>query len=587
MEPSDPQTKKCRQCKRCLPLLNFLYFGKDHITCQVCAESRRKPLNRCEICDKVAVFNFEDQNRGIRCKQHSLPNMVDIKNLKCVVCHQTQPNFNYENEMKATHCGKCALPNMIDVKHPKCIVCKKTQPVFNYENETKATHCGKCSLPNMVNVKSLKCVVCHKIRPNFNYENETKATHCSKCALPEMIDIKHPKCIVCKKMQPNFNYENEMNATHCGKCALPNMIDVKNLKCVVCHKTQPSFNYENEMNATHCGKCALPNMIDVKNKKCIVCRKTQPNFNYEGETKPTHCSKCALPNMIDVKNPKCSLCKTSASYGIPLNRPTRCVSHKEDGMISNPRANCLKRGCRNKALFGTNKPIHCEEHKNDNDINLVERKCVCCDRIDVVDSNGFSVNYCSKDKEFESYRKRIKIEEERVYKIISAECGKPDSTNKKISNDCGDEEKPDFIYDCKTHMVVVEADERAHRDRCKLGEFNRMKNIFMSFGGTPVVFIRYNPHPHKENGKTVKVPQSKKEETLVKWVRYLKDIEPTELCSVVYLYYDENDTTQFRIDPYDSKVYKCGECDNEYHIESMFLKHALKTQHEKCSEKEN
>ena len=57
--------------------------------------------------------------------------------------------------------------------------------------------------------------------------------------------------------------------------------------------------------------------------------------------------------------------------------------------------------------------------------------------------------------------------------------------------------RPDFIYmdNEEQRVVIVECDEHAHMDssyplRCEL---SRQAQIALSFGGRPVIFIRYNP----------------------------------------------------------------------------------------------
>jgi hypothetical protein len=533
-------------------------------------------VNKCIVCKITRPnFNYENETKATHCSKCALPDMIDIKNRKCIICKKTQPVYNYQDETKATHCKKCALPEMIDIKNPKCIVCKKTCPVFNYQDETKATHCKKCALSDMIDIKSPKCIVCKTTRPNFNYQDETKATHCSKCALLDMIDIKHPKCSVCKKTRPNYNYENETKATHCSKCALPNMIDIKNPKCIICKKTCPVFNYQNESKATHCSKCALPDMIDIKNRKCIVCKKTRPNFNYQDETKATHCKKCALPNMIDIKHPKCSVCNKIASYGIPCNRPSACVTHKTKGMICNPRAKCLKKGCKNISTYGIKTPVHCEEHKNDNDILLVERECSKCGKLDVL-MNDLCINFCIQDIALQDYKKNQKVKEKRVLQILTSEFGSPTEYNHQIDRNCGHHEK-EIGYDCKTHMIYIEVDERQHKSYCELGEINRMKNIFNDSGGIPIIFIRYNPDSFLDiNNKRQKLPQVKREELLVKWIKLYMNQIPKHHLSVKYLFYDgyTDKDNYYKIDPYDIQKYYCKLCNKEFYVEDIFKEHS-------------
>ena len=61
--------------------------------------------------------------------------------------------------------------------------------------------------------------------------------------------------------------------------------------------------------------------------------------------------------------------------------------------------------------------------------------------------------------------------------------------------------RKEFRYDFGTCKVYIEVDEKQHKSYCELGEVNRMKNIYMNAGGITIVFIRYNPHNFKTDGK--------------------------------------------------------------------------------------
>jgi len=108
--------------------------------------------------------------------------------------------------------------------------------------------------------------------------------------------------------------------------------------------------------------------------------------------------------MVDVKHPKCIECNKRASYGIPCNIPIRCVVHKEDGMITNPRGKCRIKNCKEIATHGIHKPIHYENHITDNDVDLVERKCIKCGTIDIV-INGLCVNFCGLTEKHKEHQK--------------------------------------------------------------------------------------------------------------------------------------------------------------------------------------
>ena len=423
----------------------------------------------------------------------------------------------------------------------KCRQCKRLLPIQNFFfNDKEHKTCLPCAESRKKNRKDI-CELC-QTRASFNFEGEIKGIRCSKHKEIGMIDVKHPKCIICKKTLPTFGYEEDNNATHCKKCSLPSMTDLKHPKCILCKITQPHYGYEIDKKKTHCAKCCLPTMIELSNSKCIKCKKTQPHYGYQGD-KATHCKKCSSPTMIDLKNPKCTICDTRASYGLPLNRPSRCSSHKEHGMIQNPRKKCSNIGCTNYSMYGLTTPIHCEEHKNSNDIILVERTCKKCGKIDIVNHEGICMNFCLLETEgLKQYQKRQKLKEERIVNLLTKQFGKPDVQNKIIDSDCG-KERPDIVYDCKTHVLVIEVDERQHKGyECKRntqGEIERMINIYMALGYEKVFFIRYNPDSYKVNDKVVKTPNSVREDVLVKWISKLMRKHDLPNLGVMYLYYDE------------------------------------------------
>ena len=68
--------------------------------------------------------------------------------------------------------------------------------------------------------------------------------------------------------------------------------------------------------------------------------------------------------------------------------------------------------------------------------------------------------------------------------------------------------------------MYIEVDEKQHKSYCELGEVNRMKNIYMNAGGITIVFIRYNPHNFKTDGK--RKVFSKREELLIKWLNNMR-----------------------------------------------------------------
>ena len=77
----------CSRCKRMLYISAYSknMSGKYLKTCVECCNKRKKNIGICQhqICIKYATFNFADESIGLYCKNHKLPNMMDVKNRIC------------------------------------------------------------------------------------------------------------------------------------------------------------------------------------------------------------------------------------------------------------------------------------------------------------------------------------------------------------------------------------------------------------------------------------------------------------------------------------------------------------------------
>ena len=114
--------------------------------------------------------------------------------------------------------------------------------------------------------------------------------------------------------------------------------------------------------------------------------------------------------------------------------------------------------------------------------------------------------------------------------------------------------RPDRMYDCGTHMVIVECDEHQHRNykycssykSLEHSELCRMHEI-QNAAGLPCIFIRWNPDDFKVEEKVCKNYNMKDRlKLLVKWIEYsIKSIPDNDLIPVKYkkLFYDNFDET--------------------------------------------
>ena len=388
---------------------------------------------------------------------------------------------------------------MINVKTKKC-QCGKARPYFNYPGAKVALCCKQCKSEGMVDVKSPKCQ-CGKSRPLYNYITETRPEYCKMCKMPNMINIMSPKCCVCRQATPTFNMPTEKQAKYCGKCKLSGMIDVSTPKCF-CGKAQPSFNMPGEKSKRYCDQCKLPGMVNLKATKCH-CGKAQPNYNKPGETKALYCARCKLPGMVNIHIPLCR-CGTKASYGLPGKQPTHCAQHKHEveGMLSDPRRRCQGKHIHNQkrctffATHGTRSAHaeYCDVHAPEGYIALTNYKCKQCGSYEVL-SDARLCGICDPTL---SLRFR-KAKERQVKAWLDQSNVHADyKTNDvrlptEMVSDCdGRLRRPDFLYNCDTHMVIVEVDEHEHQSACKRDEIKRMADIAQALG-MATTFIRYNP----------------------------------------------------------------------------------------------
>lgn len=121
--------------------------------------------------------------------------------------------------------------------------------------------------------------------------------------------------------------------------------------------------------------------------------------------------------------------------------------------------------------------------------------------------------------------------------------------NKAVEWSCT-KERPDFVFDHKTHFVILEVDEHQHKAYDPQCEATRMGRVTMAFGGIPVFWVRYNPHAFVDhNNRKCEVTTVARHKHLLFWLRKLATRMPPPLkeetdklvCEfeVLHLFYDK------------------------------------------------
>ena len=478
--------KKCNGCKRTLQEECFKRKDKIHARCNDCSLNSSIKKNFCETCGIRASFNIQDLKWGRFCSSHKEIGMINVLDPKC------------EKE----GCNK--------------------RPTYNFEDETKKRFCKDHKELMMVNVNDKKCKEdgCNK-RPTFNYKGENKGIYCTGHKKEQMIDVKNKTCERddCSK-QPRFNYEGETKGKFCKEHKEDEMVDIKHRCCkyIGC-KIQPTFNYEGELTGNFCNIHKEEGMVNVVDRNRI-CKK-------EG-------------------------CKTRANFGYCGTYTSHCNQHKLDYMIIKPKRTCIvskEEECKDMATHGKNEPLHCEEHSLQDEICWLVKKCINCGRDKELLNRDELCGICC-DKPFYEESKRInKLKETIMVKYLRKHIDGNEILADRIIDSTCNLYRPDILYDCGTHIVVIECDENQHRnypwESCSLNrslehmEEKRMYEIMLAYG-LPAIFLRWNPDNFKVNESIVKkYNNDKRLELLVKWIKYCFKMNISSRVVYKKLFYDE------------------------------------------------
>jgi hypothetical protein len=557
IELDDPPAKKGRMCECGQSRASFnLQRGTKPRWCIKCPN---KPTSAIDVINKFCEcgkarpnFNLKGEKTGrwcVKCPTKD-PLAIDVKNKLCE-CGSANPTFNMKNETKGRWCINCPNkdPNAIDIKSKRC-ECGKSQPSLNIKGETVARWCGKCpnKSPLAINVITRRCE-CGKSIPSLNLKGNSKAIWCDKCPTksPLAVNVVTKLC-ECGLAQPVFNLRGQKKPIWCINCPTkdPLAINVKSPTCE-CGEATPTFNLKEEKKAKWCINCPnkSPLAVDIKSAKC-ECGLSRPYLNLKGEKAAKWCKKCPNkdPLAIDVHCRRCK-CDNRAYYGLPGQFPSTCINCKKPGMLRDPRKRCITKKCKELAIYGSNTRCFCETHKTDTDFNLVERICVSCGLMNILNHDQ-KCDACEPN----NFRRYTKRKENAIKSVLDA--NHFIYTNDKIPNgfECG-KERPDFVFYCKTHIVILEVDENQHSGYQCLCEQTRMVNLTQTFGGVPIFWIRYNPDSFKFGKKKTDITDSKRQSHLLKWLKWALDKKPQEnLAEVMYLFYDKCDP-----DTYSSEIF--------------------------------
>lgn len=448
-----------------------------------------------------------------------------------------------------------------------CKSCKKDgikkYASHGYKEDNKLINCGQCAkkIVGMINLKEKRyCIECGKekdekgdkkqVRANFGFIKDKKATYCETHKLNNMINIYKKTCIYdgCTT-SPSFGYV-EKEATHCKEHKYIDMKNVIEKLCKDCD-TQAGYGYRYDMKKIYCSTHKKEGMEYLKkSKRCIVDNCKTPAV-YGKNNEVIYCGKHKYLDVEvkDILKPICiykfnnnKKCETRANYGNHIEKNIYCARHYDKKIHWKLKTCIYSKTCKETAIYsetGNYEYDYCEYHKPDNYKSYLEGKCKTCGFNFVLDEEGFCLISCTK-----KYRERIKFSENEMNKFFELN-NFIYIRDKQIDNSLSGS-RPDFVFELKNGILIVENDEYQHKSRPCSCEQKRMigihNDIFSKKNIINVHFIRFNPDTYKTNK-----PESLSKR-LIKLCDLIIDIVNTAdffdknpKLSVRYMYYDNSD----------------------------------------------
>jgi hypothetical protein len=138
-------------------------------------------------------------------------------------------------------------------------------------------------------------------------------------------------------------------------------------------------------------------------------------------------------------------------------------------------------------------------------------------------------------------KRRTRVRENQVANFLR-DRGLPWSAwNKQLAETGCGAYRPDFCYERPTHVVIVECDENQHAQPGYSCDNKRMLDIFSAYGGTPVVFIRWNPDAFTLQGARARRSVPARLHALERQLRAALAVVPERALSIHRMFYDRPD----------------------------------------------
>ena len=422
--------------------------------------------------------------------------------------------------MPAAKCERCntsASYGVPGTKMPRWCKAHKADGAENVVNKL-CEHCSKQATFGMPGTKTKLWCKTHKAEGAVDVVNKL----CERCEKHASYGVPGGPAKWCK--------------AH-GPAGAENVISKR---CETCKRKQAIFGLPGTKTRRWCGDHRPEGAVDVNNKICKhpECD-VRASCGAPGSKTPLWCAAHKPEGSKNVVTRRCEECGDAlASYGMPGTKTARwCSEHKPDGAEDVKNMKCEH--CGTHASFGmrgTKRARWCVSHKPEEAENVVNKKCAF-DGCDVQVSLRYKYSFCAAH---DTERKRnTRVRENQVANYLRDQGLHWTAWNKQVAETACGRYRPDFVYELDSHVVVVEVDEQQHAKPGYACDAARMLDIFGAYGGTPVVFLRFNPDGFKIGGVTKRTTLPTRLRQLETQLRAALEQPPPRQLTIVRLFYDD------------------------------------------------
>lgn len=307
------------------------------------------------------------------------------------------------------------------------------------------------------------------------------------------------KCGSCC-LTANYGHDKKL---YCAKHKLPGMKILGKIKtCELCHKKTPSYALPGHK-PTHCKGCSTTGMEMTKRAQmCEGCGLYRGHYGRQNEP-ARFCRECATADMCDVVHAMCQVCGVlRPSYRISGQSATHCAGCATEGMLAPVYPRCSAEGC-DTVVSGRYRL--CTIHDPDRKARSRVRETKVAGYLETTDLPPCT----SRDKRIPGAKRDV--------------CGAY---------------RPDFVWLLPQHVVVLEVDELQHAGPGYTCENRRMLDIWNSYGGLPLIIIRFNPDAYKKGGVSKCTRLGRRLPLLSDLLKDCLKQPPSRLFTVHRVYYD-------------------------------------------------